>query len=84
LYLGMLATTRRRYDAAEVHFAEAEAMHRRLEAPLWLAMTRAEHARMLSQRHRHGDAVRAKHLRQQVRGACRGQSFAPIIEQALH
>jgi DNA-binding winged helix-turn-helix (wHTH) protein len=63
LYLGILATTLRRYDAAEVHFAEAEAVHRRLEAPLWLATTRAEHARMLSQRRRNSDAVRAKHRR---------------------
>jgi tetratricopeptide (TPR) repeat protein len=83
LYLGMLATTLRCYEAADVHFAEAEAEHRRLEAPLWLAMTRAEHACMLSQRRGNGDAVRAKHIRQQVRRDCCGQSFAPLIEQAL-
>jgi len=63
LYLGMLATTLQRYDAAEGHLAEAEVVHRRLAAPLLLAMTRAEHARMQSQWRRNGDAVRARHGR---------------------
>jgi DNA-binding winged helix-turn-helix (wHTH) protein len=72
LYLGMLATMLQRHDAAEVHFAEAEAVHRRLAAPLLLAITRTEHARMLSQRLRNGDAVYTKHRRLQLRGARRG------------
>lgn len=81
LYLGMLATTLRRYDAAEAYFTEAETVHRRLDAPLWLAMTRAEHARMLCRRRGNGDTARAEHLRHEARVGCRGQAFETLIEQ---
>ena len=47
LYLGLLAATVGNWSDAEAHFAAAAAIHERIEAPIWLARTRVEWARML-------------------------------------
>ncbi len=46
-YVGMLATTLRRYDLAEAAFVKAQAVHERLRAPFHRARTHLERARML-------------------------------------
>jgi class 3 adenylate cyclase/tetratricopeptide (TPR) repeat protein len=61
-YLGLLATTLRRFDEADAHFAAAEATHRRMGAPTLLARTRLEWARMLLDRSVGDDADRATTL----------------------
>jgi hypothetical protein len=62
LYLGMLATLARDWDAAEQHFEEAVQAHRRLAAKPFLARTYAEHAGMLIQRGQAADRDRASAL----------------------
>jgi class 3 adenylate cyclase/DNA-binding CsgD family transcriptional regulator len=61
-HLGLLAIALGRLDAAEGHFAAAEAAHARLGAPAWLARTRLEWARMLLARRQPGDSERAHSL----------------------
>jgi class 3 adenylate cyclase len=65
-YLGLLATTLGRFDEAEERFAAAEATHDRIGAPIWLARTRLEWARMLVSRRGPGDAERARGLLDQA------------------
>jgi tetratricopeptide (TPR) repeat protein len=62
LYLGMLATMARDWDAAEQHFEAAVQAHRRLAAKPFLARTYAEHAGMLIQRGQAADRDRASEL----------------------
>ena len=57
--LGLLTTLLDRYDTAEAHFAEALAIHQRMEAPFWIGRVQVEHARMLLARNGSGDAERA-------------------------
>jgi DNA-binding SARP family transcriptional activator/tetratricopeptide (TPR) repeat protein len=61
-YLGLLATTLGRHDAAEAHFEEAARIEDRMGAPAWLARTRLEWARMLLVRRQPGDDARARDL----------------------
>ena len=61
-YLAILAATSSDFDEAERRFAEAAATHERIGAPIWLARTRLEWARMLINRHRSGDAEQAQLL----------------------
>jgi DNA-binding CsgD family transcriptional regulator len=68
-HLGMLAAVLRRYDEAEGHFAAALAIHERIVAPLWVARTNLEWARMLSSRRQPGDVERAGSLLQAAQGA---------------
>jgi hypothetical protein len=74
-YLGMLAAVVEPGDAAEGHFSMAEAIHDRIGAPVWLARTRLEWARMLLTRRRTGDIGRA--------GALLGQALDTAREFAL-
>ena len=46
-YLGLLATTIGDWPQAETRFTAAAETHARIGAPIWLARTRMEHARML-------------------------------------
>jgi DNA-binding SARP family transcriptional activator len=62
LYLGLLDTTAGDWPAAEAHFAAATTTHERIDAPIWLARTRLEWARMLLARGEAGDAKRAQEL----------------------
>jgi tetratricopeptide (TPR) repeat protein len=60
--LGLLLTTVGRYDKAEDAFAQAATVHERIGAPLLLARTRLEWARLLGRRDRPGDRARAYDL----------------------
>jgi tetratricopeptide (TPR) repeat protein len=59
LFLGLLATTLRRWDDAEAHFQEALAMNTRLGARPWFAHTGLGYAEMLLARNLPGDARKA-------------------------
>jgi tetratricopeptide (TPR) repeat protein len=82
-YLGVLAGLRRDPTRAEAHFAAAEAMHQRIDAPTWLARTRLEWARMLSARHQPGDAARARELLGKARAAAREFGLANVERHAI-
>ena len=58
-YLGLLATTTKRWDDAEQHFEAALAMNARMGARPWLAHTQHDFARMLLARDEPGDRERA-------------------------
>jgi tetratricopeptide (TPR) repeat protein len=64
--LGRLATALEWYERAEDHFAQAEEIEGRLGAPLFLARTRADSARMLILRGRPGDLDRARQMLEQT------------------
>ena len=74
-YLGLLARTLGDTAGAEAHFADAAAIHQRIDAPIWLARTRLEWARMLLARRHPGDAERARQLL--------GDALAPARELGL-
>jgi tetratricopeptide (TPR) repeat protein len=74
-YLGELATTLGDLAGAESHFAMAEALHERMDAPTWLARTRLERARMLLARRQRRDVETAR--------ALLGQSVATARELGL-
>jgi hypothetical protein len=57
--LGLVFATVGRYGEAEGEFEQAAAVHDRICAPILLARTRLEWARMLSRRDRPGDRARA-------------------------
>jgi predicted ATPase/DNA-binding SARP family transcriptional activator len=61
-YLGLLATTQRRWNVAENHFEQAGAMNKRIGARPWLAHTQHDHARMLLTRDARGDREKAQRL----------------------
>lgn len=58
-YLGQLAASARRYDAADVDFTEAARRHEAMGAVTFLARTRLAWARMLARRGEAGDRTRA-------------------------
>lgn len=82
LYLGLLATTLERYDDANAHFAEAHAMHERIGAPYWLAVTRVEWAKMLLRRNFNGDRDRARAMLDQALATAREYGFGGVERQA--
>ena len=61
-HLGMLATTTKRWEKAELHFEAALAMNERMGARPWLARTQDEYARMLLARGPGGSHPRAQEL----------------------
>jgi DNA-binding SARP family transcriptional activator len=65
-YLGILATTRRRWDEAGMHFEDAVAMNARMGARPWLAHTQHDYARMLLARARTQDREHARDLLNQA------------------
>jgi Asp-tRNA(Asn)/Glu-tRNA(Gln) amidotransferase A subunit family amidase len=65
-YLALLATTIGDWPQAEAHFTTAAATHARIDAPIWLARTRMEYARMLLLRSQPGDTDRARELLSQA------------------
>jgi tetratricopeptide (TPR) repeat protein len=83
LYLGMLATSLGRFDAAEAHFHEAATQHHRLGAPYLLACTRLEWARMLLRRNSKRARDRASALVNQVQTEARQWGFAGLERNAL-
>ncbi|HEV3364835.1 MAG TPA: hypothetical protein VG795_11990, partial [Acidimicrobiia bacterium] len=62
LHLAMLAATAGDYAQADTEFAAAAATHDRIRAPIWLARTRVEWARMLLARAESNDVARAHDL----------------------
>ncbi len=54
-YLGIAATTTKRWDEAELHFEDALSMNAGMGARPWLAHTQADYARMLLARDGPGD-----------------------------
>jgi DNA-binding SARP family transcriptional activator/tetratricopeptide (TPR) repeat protein len=81
-YLGLLATTVRHFDAADVDFAHAAAEHERLEAAPWLALTRLAWAGMLLTRNQQGDAEHARELLDQALDTARELGLAMVERRA--
>jgi tetratricopeptide (TPR) repeat protein len=67
--LGRMAGALGRYDLALRHFAAAERRHEAMGAPLWLARTRIERARVLLSRSHPGDRAEAARALELARGA---------------
>ncbi|HKY77124.1 MAG TPA: AAA family ATPase [Acidimicrobiia bacterium] len=83
-YLGMLATTLRRFDDAAAHFAAAAATHESIGAPTWLARTRLEWARLLLARRAGGDVEQARVLLGQTLHTARELGLANVERRAAH
>jgi tetratricopeptide (TPR) repeat protein len=66
-YLGILATVKGDWDAAERHFERAQAISTRQHARPFIALVSLDHGRMLAARQGSGDAARAAAL---VTDAC--------------
>jgi tetratricopeptide (TPR) repeat protein len=82
-YLGILAATSGDLDEAERRFAHAAATHERIGAPIWLARTRLEWARMLLDRGRPGDAEQARALLGQALATARARGAANIERRTV-
>ncbi|HZQ37286.1 MAG TPA: LuxR C-terminal-related transcriptional regulator, partial [Dehalococcoidia bacterium] len=81
-YLALLATALGRWQAAQQHFVGAHALHQRLGARPWLAMTLAEHAALLASR---GDAdaqAEARALLAQANELARELGMAGVVRRA--
>jgi DNA-binding CsgD family transcriptional regulator len=61
-YLGLLAATMSRWEAAEAHCQDALEMHIRMGAKPWLAHTQYEYARMLLTRRSSGVTLSQAHI----------------------
>ncbi|MEA2492261.1 MAG: hypothetical protein QOJ29_172 [Thermoleophilaceae bacterium] len=64
--LGLLATTMSRFEEAAQHFEQALEFNARIRAPIWIAHTRHDYARMLALRNHLGDRDKAIELLQAV------------------
>jgi len=82
-YLGLLTATLGRFDEADIRFATAEATHARIGAPVWLAHTRLEWARMLLVRRQAGDTERARELLGQALTRAQESGLANIEQRAV-
>jgi tetratricopeptide (TPR) repeat protein len=82
-YLGLLATTAGDFDEAESRFKASAVTHTRLGAPLWLARTRIEWARMLLARRCSGDAERARELLMQAVTTARELGAVTVEREAV-
>ncbi|MBI5946983.1 MAG: AAA family ATPase [Chloroflexi bacterium] len=71
-YLGLLATTMGRFEDAEGHFDDSDAMNTRIEAHPLLAHTKVDRAKMHLARHARGDIPRARELLVEAAGAFDG------------
>jgi len=65
-YLGLLATTLKRFDEAQSHFEDAIALNERMGARPWLAHTQSDYARMLLAHDGPGDRERAQQFLDQA------------------
>jgi eukaryotic-like serine/threonine-protein kinase len=75
-YLGIAASTTRRWDEADRHFTDAAAMNERMDAAAWRARTEQDHARMLLARGADGDEERARSLLERAHATCRELGIA--------
>jgi class 3 adenylate cyclase len=82
LYLAMLAATAGDYAQADAEFAAAAATHDRIRAPIWLARTRVEWARMLLARAETKDDELAHDLLGQALATCSEFELAKIERDA--
>jgi class 3 adenylate cyclase/tetratricopeptide (TPR) repeat protein len=82
-HLGLLATSLGRYEEAERQFRSAEEVHARVGAPLYVARTRLEWARMLLARRAPEDAARARDLLGQALASARDLGLANIERHAV-
>jgi class 3 adenylate cyclase/tetratricopeptide (TPR) repeat protein len=82
-YLGLLATSLGCHEDAEAHFVAAAAIAKRADAPIWLARTRLEWARLLLARRQPGDVERARELFQQALATARAFGLAKIERDAV-
>ncbi len=80
--LGTLATTMERYEEAEGHFAAAAEIEERVGAPLLLARTRADWARVLIARGRPQDVDRARSMLDQAHEVAERLGAAGIAHEA--
>jgi tetratricopeptide (TPR) repeat protein len=82
-HLGVLATVSGQFAEAEAHYAAAEAMHQRMGAPIWLARTRLEWARMLLTRRQPGDAERAQEFLGSALATARERGAGSVERRAV-
>jgi hypothetical protein len=82
-YLGLLATTIGDWPQAEARFTAAAETHARIDAPIWLARTRMEHARMLLLRSQPGDSDRARELLARALATAQNLGLANVERRAV-
>jgi tetratricopeptide (TPR) repeat protein len=82
-YLGILASTTSRWDAAEKDFDEALVMNRRIGARPWVAHTQDDYARMLLARGEPGDREHAHELLDAATTTYRQLGMSRPLERAL-
>jgi len=82
-HLGILATTAGDWSEAEARFAAAATTQERINAPVWLARTRLEWARMLLTRRQAGDTERAGELLGLALATARHRGLAKIEREAV-
>jgi hypothetical protein len=82
-YIGILATVEGDYDQAEASFRRAADLHTRISAPILLARTRLEWARMLLARRQAGDADRSRELLGQALTTARELGHAKVERDAV-
>jgi tetratricopeptide (TPR) repeat protein len=80
--LGLALATVGRVDEADDAFAQAVAVHERMDAPIELARTQVNWARMLAGRDQPGDAYRAHELLQRARSTASRLGLVTIQRQA--
>jgi hypothetical protein len=76
-YLGLLAATLKRWDAADHHFTEAARRNTEMGLRPWLALTADDHARMLRARAHPDDRKRARTLRDTARATYEELGMSP-------
>jgi DNA-binding SARP family transcriptional activator/class 3 adenylate cyclase len=81
-YLGLLAATMGDFEEANTRFTDAEALHRRIGAPTWLARTRLEWARMLLVQGKRNQVKHARQLLDDALYAARGFGLTSVEAQA--
>jgi len=80
-YLGLLASTMSRWEAAEQHFNEALAMNTRMGAKPYLARTYHEYAEMLLARGQPGDHAKALDLLDEALAIAREVGMQALVER---
>jgi tetratricopeptide (TPR) repeat protein len=80
--LGLLARALGRLDEADARFAGAAARHERMGAPIWLARTRLEWARVLAARAGPGDRDRAELLARLAQAGVDAVGVTDLREEA--
>jgi class 3 adenylate cyclase/tetratricopeptide (TPR) repeat protein len=81
-YLGLLAATLDRHDEADTRFRTAAETHTRIGAPIWLARTQLEWARLLLRRAAPGDRDQARLLLGQALDTAHRLDLATVARRA--